>query len=197
MKNKKLCAAIFTVLLSTSISACNFVQEGPIDKIAGTYEMIKWECTHYYDGDSFNTVSEEERQTINILEENGIKNYIVVTESGNGYYVYQDNETISYAIETKQVYVTDSEDETLIEEIKILDANLTEWTLYVQSKKHTFTSNKSAWRTSFHIGKNEYTIGNKDKITMKWKRVSKRQDLKYVERKMNIENYVSYVDPLK
>lgn len=194
MKKRRLLVVTATLLASTTLTSCNFVDAGKIEDIAGTYQMITWEYTHYYEGRDYTSVADEDKQTIDVLKENGVTNYIVINTSGSGYYVYKDNETPSYAIETKQIYEVDDEDNTLVEKITVKDAEQTEWRLYVQCKKHTFTSNKSAWKSSFHIGKTEYTIGNKDKITMKWKRVNKAQDLKYVKRKMNIDNYLPLVE---
>ena len=176
------------------LSSCNVIQAGKIEDIAGTYILEEYSITHYYDGSEMTTV--EEPTTKDYIKDLGIVCYVVITESGNGFYGYKDNGTEAYVSEVKQNYQYDTSadaEPNMIEKIKLDDGALgNEWTLYVQARKKTFTDNTSAWRTTLSLGKHTIPIGNKDQIRIKYKKVSNRQDKRILDKKLKSYKVNSY-----
>ncbi len=184
---KKVCSFILAALLFAlslvTLASCNLIQAGKLSDIAGTYVLEEYTVTTKYDSQG-NEIPVEERPVADKIEEYGIVEYFVITEDGYGYHVYKDNDTALYCKEVKQVYEFDDEDPALIEKITFCDGALDENEYYIQSRKHTMTANSSAWHSELKIGKRTIPLGKNDSITVRLKRVSKKQDLSYVEKQL-------------
>lgn len=73
---KKIVALLFAALLAVSAAGCYIITPARKSKVVGTYKLES------YTNDG-----------VNLIEKNGIVCYLVVNESGGGYYVYKDNST--------------------------------------------------------------------------------------------------------
>jgi len=177
-----LCALLLASSLLT-MASCNLVQPGKLSEIAGTYILEEYTVTKEYDKDG-NAIPEDEQKTEDKIEEYGIVEYYVITEGGYGYHIYKDNTTALYCSEVKQVYEYDSDDPALIREISFFDGDDSSSKFYIQARRHTMTDNTSAWQTNLKFGKTNIPIGEKATVTIRYKRVSQKQDLSYVSKKV-------------
>lgn len=195
---KKLFKLPILAATALSLGSCNLIQAGKIEEIAGTYILEEYNITHYYEGSEMTEV--EEPETKDYIKDLGIVCYVVITESGMGYYGYKDNDTAAYVTEVKQTYEYDTDEDAepeMIEKITLDDGALgNEWLLYVQARRKTFTNNKSAWKTTLHLGKHTVPIGENDKIQIKYKKVSKRQDKKILDKKLKGYTFNAYSLPV-
>lgn len=191
---KKLMKLPILAATTLALGSCNIIQPGKIDEIAGTYILEEYSTTQVYDGKDHDDV--EEPETKNWIENLGIVCYVVIREEGMGYFGYKDNNNSPFVCEVKQTYEYDTDEDAepeMIEKIFLDDGALgNEWKLYVQAKRKTFTNNQDAWKTSLHLGKTDLSIGENDKIRIKFKKVSNRQDKKILDKKLKGYTFTSY-----
>lgn len=189
--NKKSFLIIMLIIACIMLSGCNYVKGGTIDEIAGTYKLTRYDVTQIYDT-HFNAIPSPE--TENHIEKYGMEVYVVLSRSGYGYYVYKDNDT---AVRTREIQLNfqyDTENTELIESIKANDNSVggSEMSFYVQSKAHTLTDNTNSW-----VMGNKIKIGQRYKIYKKFSRVSKAEDLSYVESQLGVTlTYPTYENNL-
>lgn len=107
MKKCNLILSIVLVLClsicAVSLCACHSqrVNAGTLDELAGTYKLVEY------------TMTPDEGDQINMLQEKNIEAYIVVGKDGYGYYAYKDKETDLWYDTIKIAYTVDDENSSL------------------------------------------------------------------------------------
>ena len=114
MKTKWVAAVlVLTMALGAlGLTACYPSKPGTMRDLTGTYQLSAY--TRSYDGET-----DQEGQTVahDLIEERGVKAYLVVNGDGTGLYVYQDNNTAPSARLVHIQYTYDEDDASLVKEI--------------------------------------------------------------------------------
>ena len=87
---KRVLFFFIAAMIVSGFSGCYVVKGGNVKDVVGTYKLTTYSRTY----DSTNSAHAGEK--IDYIEQKGITAYLIVTESGEGYYIYKDNETPLY-----------------------------------------------------------------------------------------------------
>ena len=174
-KLKMLAFTLLSVMLLVLSAGCYIVSGQRMRKVQGTYELTSWTRTNY-----------KTNSTINYVERDSLKIFLVVTGNGQGYYVYSDEETDAYFRTVSLSYEYDEEKSYKVEYVTY------RFTAAEEGQRLGVTS--AALNYSRPAIKLSDKIGS-DGISMSWKRVDKATDLSYAQAQLGtIVEYSSAMD---
>lgn len=175
MKKISLTFLLSSLIFALSVFAgCYRVNAAPKRKIVGTYRLTRYERS---------ASSTEEAE--NYLETRGIECYLVVPDSGEGYYIYKDSQTAPYCLKARIGFEPSDKDENKIAYVSYMTENKSSPDKLAYSKgvlnrsEAVFAGN--IFQGTWHIDYTVYTDFSK---------VDKAQDLSFV--KKQIADIVEY-----
>lgn len=143
-----------------------------LDKIVGTYKLT-----------SYSRQAKSDSDVEDLIEKREITAYLVITSSGSGYFVYEDNEVDFTAQTVSLKYTYDSDEPEKVTSIEVSDVN-------------KFSDNKIGWYNSLRVnyqGRKECyltctkiafgSISSSSGSTT-YTRVDKATDLSYVQKQL-------------
>ena len=175
LKMKTVLSAIILVAMCFTLTSCYVSHPTAMKKLVGTYELTK------FTRKAKEAPSEEEPK--DLLKENGVKAYLVITADGYGYYAYKDNDTQLKVYKVTITYEYDSEDVSKVRLINYNDG------VYTTGTKAPGTGSESLG-VNFRLFKRELNysfqavLGNKFAQSVIYKKVNKATDLSFVEKKL-------------
>lgn len=183
--------SILSLLLAVVclLSSCTFysVRPGKMSELVGTYQLTKYEVIP--DAGEGDTSSDEERKQ-DYLSLCKMEAYLIVTDTGYGYYLYRENNgELSY--ETIRLeYSMDMDDDTKVEslsytvgfEAKDSRPGAGKEDMGFNSRKHTLAYNVS--NTKVHLFGKE--IGSDKKVSVVYSRISTDTSTDTAAKKLNV-----------
>ena len=169
-KLKILASTLLIVMLIVMSAGCYVVKGQKMSRVKGTYELTRYTRTNG-----------KTSEVTDYIEEYGYRVYLVVTGSGEGYYVYQDQQSITPRYQTV----------TLSYEYNQDNSKLVEYVIYrmYNAEEQRFGVTKNALNFSRPSIKWSENVAQ-DGIDMDWKRVSAKTDLSYAEAQLGaLEKY--------
>lgn len=164
-----LAALTLLCALCCVLCACN---PAKLSKITGTYELS-----------IYSKQANSSAEVQNLIEERGIKAYLVIRDDGKGYFVYEDNDYTLSAREVMLDYTYSSDEPEKVMSITISD-------------KKEWSNNKIGWHNTLRVnyqGRREcYLTYQKLAVgslspqsgTTTYTRVSKATDLSYAQKQL-------------
>lgn len=160
MKKLKILLSVLLVsLLMLASTGCYVIQGQRMWRVKGTYELTTYTRTNGKTG-----------KVTDYVNTYGYKVYLVVTGSGQGYCVYDDNETEPYYYPCSLSYKYNAENSKLVDYVSYA----------YNGKSQDFGVTKNGLnfsRPSIKLSENVASDG----LSVSWKRVSRKTDLSYAE----------------
>ncbi len=166
-KLTSLLIASLILALSVTFTGCFYIDADTKKAIAGTYELTRY----YKSGNAENTVD--------VLKEKNIVCYLVIPEEGNGYYVYKDDDTDAYALESKISFEESKEEKDKYEYVV--------YTNDVAPSSEKFGYRKGGLNKQYPVFKGSIldgTLTTDYTVYIDYKKVDSAQDLSYVTKKI-------------
>ena len=105
-------------LVSLSLTSCYMSNPASLDDVIGTYVLKSY--TRSYEEKS-NDGAETTTTTHDLIKENDITAYLVIDETGKGYYIYKDKERALSCTEIRVQYTYSMEDQSLVASLTYSD----------------------------------------------------------------------------
>lgn len=174
MKKATILTLVLTMLMSClvlTMTSCSASKARKMKDVVGTYKLTRYERVM---NDADNSIGKEATR-IDLLAQEGIELYFVVTGEDIGYISYKDNTTELYAREVKITYSYDTENPELVGQVgyesaitynaKMLKDRISQFGYMAKGLNYTLPNN---------IFKREYTDH------FNFKQVSKDTDLSFI-----------------
>ena len=152
------------VIASAFSTGCYRLKAAKKSEIAGTYELVRYSRSSTGEDDEGNYKAKK-----------GIESYLVISEEGKGYYIYKDNNTPLYCVETSVNFIESEEERGKYE--------------YVEMDMEVKPlASKMGYRNGYlNIGVMDFTYVDKIKyegmLYTDYKKVNKDQSLSYILKK--------------
>lgn len=177
-KLKLLSVSLVLVMMASSVFGCYFIQAQPMSKVKGTYKLTRYTYTRAYEKKEGYTP-----RSYNYVEDADFlfEDYLVVTGTGNGYYVHKAVDTPAFSKEVTLSYEYNQEDSSKIDYVIQNDAisiNSTSDTHKLGVMKDVLNYSKQAIDyTQLFTNKPMRT----EELSIRWEKVSNATDLSFVE----------------
>ncbi len=178
---KRLFAAILIVSLMLTFVGCYTISGQKMKNVQGTYELThytytpKYERKEGYTPRTFNYLEDEEYQ---------YEDYLIITGTGMGYYVHKEVNSPAYVKEVTLSYEYDTDDSSKVEYVIFNDAisvNEDSGFNKMGITKNSLNYTKSAFDYNELFTKRPMRA---EAISVRWTKVSRDTDLKYVENQL-------------
>ena len=186
---KKLLAGLLLIAVLVTSVGCYVISGQTMKKVQGTYKLTTYTRIHKYERKEGYTPT-----PINYIEDEDYQyeDYLIVTGSGNGYYVHKDVNTPAYAKEVTLSYQFSVEDSSKVEYVTFNDA--------IRVNEDSGINKLGVTKNGLNYTKNafDYTeLFTKRKmrsedITVRWERVDKATDLSYAQKQLGALKIYDY-----
>ncbi len=178
---KRLFAAMLITSLMLTLAGCYTISGQKMKTVQGTYKLTtytytpKYERKEGYTPRTFNYLEDEEYQH---------EDYLIVTGTGMGYYVHKEANAPAYVKEVTLSYEYDEENSSKVEYVIFNDA--------ISINEDSGFNRMGVTKNALNYTKNgiDYTelIAKRpmhsESLTVRWTKVSRDTDLKYVEKEL-------------
>ena len=143
--------------------------------VKGTYQLTRYTYTPSYERKEGYTP-----KTIDYIEDKGYEVYLVVTGTGEGYYVHKDNDTPAYCLNVSMAYEYSQDDSSKVDYVKYQTSlSNGSWNSFAVTKDAlNYSLPAFDYTQLFTVKKMRSEAVDKD-----WKKISAATDLTYVKTK--------------
>lgn len=175
---KKLLSILLVMLLTLGFAGCYTINSGTLNEVVGTYEMKSFTRT-------YNGKGSHEAGTVDYIKDKHAVSYVVVSESGIGYYIYKDDETPLTCIQLKMTFTPSTEHEGKYDYVKAVDGKGHESSYGIHARDKALNP---PYLPAIDLGPLQRDYSE----SISYKRVDKAQDLSYVEKNIGKQSYAEF-----